>query len=168
MDISTNKKHPVRQEIEKNIGTFNITASVVEDTQTLAELKHVEGLVAFICTLEKDGHVIAQGRGSSVLNPSNRYISRAVHAAFNSSLSDAVIRATKVLDTLHPNPAAALEAPNGKEANAFEKATDKQRHYLSELIALNVQDEDEREKRQSQIADLTKSEASRMIESFRR
>ena len=172
MDINSNKKHPVRQEIERSIGTFNLTAEVKEDTQTLTEMKHVEGLVAFLCVLKKDGRVIAQGRGSTVINPANRYISRAVHSAFNSSLSDAVIRATKVLDTVHPNPetlrTGVSKNPTMGAQDAFEPATDKQRHYLAELIALNVDDENEREQRQAQIGELTKSEASRMIESFRR
>ncbi len=167
-DFRANKKHPVREEIDKSIGTFNLTATVAEDAQTLAEM-NIEGLVAFICTLKKDGRIIAQGRGSTVINPANRYISRAVHSAFNSSLSDAVIRATKVLDTVHPNPSASTaEYSKAKDADVFEPATDKQRHYLAELIALNVQDENERERRQSQLGELTKQEASRLIESFRR
>lgn len=169
MDINKNKKHPVRQEIERSIGTFSLSAEVREDTQTLTEMNHVEGLVAFICILKKDNCVISQGRGSAVLNSANRYISRAVHSAFNSAVADSVIRATRVLDTFHPNPSAATgEASKSNDTDVFEPATDKQRHYLAELIALNVHDEDEREKRQSQIGELTKSEASRMIESFRR
>lgn len=166
------KKNPIRKEMKKCLGVHNLTAEIEEDTQTLATMKHVEGIIGFICTLRKDGRVISQGRGTAVMNPATRYVSRAVHTAFNSALADAAIRATKVLGTfLNPEPSrtdtAVGEAYRAKEADVFELATDKQRDYLQQLIQINC-DEEERERRQSQLGELTKSEASRMIESFRR
>lgn len=171
MDTS-NKKSPIRKEIEKLLGVHALEATVEEDTQTLAAMKHVEGIVCFLCTLRKNGKVLAQGRGNAVMNPSGRWMNRAIHSAFNSALADSVIRATKVLGTLieseQERSGAIPQTYQPKEQDAFEPATDKQRHYLAELIALNVLDEDERERRQLQLSEITKSEASRMIESFRR
>lgn len=155
-------KHPAREAIEASLGHHTLTAVVEEDLQTLAAMKHVEGLVAFLCTLVKDGKVISQGRGSVVLGPNNRFIQRAIGSAFNSALADAAIRATKVLDTFRGKPVGEGE---GYEE---EKATDKQREYLRQLIHTNIEDEEERERWESQLSELTKSEASKAIENFKR
>ncbi|HWO07797.1 MAG TPA: hypothetical protein VNM40_04445 [Candidatus Paceibacterota bacterium] len=162
-----NPKHPAREEIAKCVGTHNLTAVVEEDMQTLTALRHVEGLVAFIVTLTKDGKAIAQGRGSAVLNPMNRFISRTVASAFNSAMADAAIRATRVLDTLRNKPEGdAIE--EAYKAVASEPATEKQKSYLRELVQINMTDEDERERVLASIDEVTKSEASRMIESYKR
>ncbi len=155
---------PVRELVQKCAGTYNLVAVVEEDVQTLTAMKHVEGLVAFMCTLLKDGRMIAQGRGSAIFNP--RFISRAVNMAFNSAISDSVIRATKVLDILR-NPDSA-NAPTSQRNETSERATEKQREYLAQLISINVTDDDERERWQSQLDELTKQEASKLIEQFRR
>ncbi len=172
MDIQ-DKKNPIRKEMDKCLGVHTLVAEITEDIQTLTAMKGIEGLVAFICTLKKDGRIIAQGRGNAVMNPATRYMSRAIYTAFNSAISDSVIRASKVLGTiLEPehsrNSAAVGEAYKAKDAEVFEFATEKQRNYLAELISLNVSDPEEQERRQSQLGELTKSEASQMIESFRR
>lgn len=161
-----NKKHPARAEIERCLGNHAITATVEEDMQTLGALKHLEGVVAFLVTLTKSGRVISQGRGSAVFSPQNRFISRTVACAFNSALSDAVIRATKVLDTFRDKPEGdAVEEAYRSDDSA--PATDKQRDYLRQLVQINC-DEDERERWESQLSEITKSEASKAIESFRR
>lgn len=151
---------PVRTEIESILGSHSLTAIIEEDLQTLATMKHVDGLVAFLCTLLKDGRVISQGRGSAVLGPSSKFIKRTVASAFNSALADASIRATKVLGT--------FLGTARDEQEAVEAATEKQRDYLRQLVHQNIEDDDERERWESQISELTKVEASRAIESFRR
>lgn len=156
---------PVRELVQKCAGTYNLVAVVEEDVQTLTAMKHIDGLVAFMCTLLKDGRMIAQGRGSAKFNP--RFISRAVNTAFNSAISDSVIRATKVLDTLR-NDAGIPDAYGANTAELSVPATDKQQEYLRQLIQINVEDDAERARRESQLSELTKQEASRMIESFRR
>lgn len=167
------KKHPVREEIAKCVGTYNITAVVEEDIQTQAIMKHIPGLISFLCTLLRDGKVIAQGYGSSILNSSNKFLLRAVSSAFNSALADATIRATKVLDTFR-NPdksavsAALDEAYEAKNRNEFMGITEKQKSYLSELIHSNITDEEELNRWQSQIDQLTKDEASEAIQSLKR
>ena len=152
---------PVRDEVEAILGSHVLTAVIEEDLQTLAAMKHVDGLIAFLCTLLKDGKVISQGRGSAVLGPNSKFIKRTVASAFNSALADASIRATKVLGTF-------LGTTHDAYEDAPDLATDKQREFLRQLVHQNIEDEDERERWESQISELTKSEASKAIESFRR
>lgn len=167
------KKHPIREEIAKCVGTYNLTAVVEEDFQTQATMKHIPGLISFLCTLLKDGKVIAQGYGSSILNSSNKFLRRAVSSAFNSALADATIRATKVLDTFR-NPddsaisAAIDEAYEERNRNEFIPITEKQKNYLFELIQTNVDDEEERHRWESQIDQFSKDEASEAIQNFKR
>jgi hypothetical protein len=168
------EKHPVREQVKKCLGSHNLTVTVEEDSQTLSAMNHVDGLLAFLCTLkDKSGRVLSQGRGSSVLNPTNRFIGRTVASALNSSLADAAIRATKVLGTFYSNMVAqdtnvALnEAYSTKErATAFELITEKQRQYLWSLIQVQVDDEVERDRWQEKITEMSKNEASEMIASF--
>ena len=164
--------HPVREELDKVIGTYNLIAVIKEDTATLATMSHIGGLIAFICSLSRDGKVISEGRGATVLGPNNKWLSRAVESAFNSALSDAVIRSTKVLGTFlsSTGSAVSLEAAYGEmEAQKnSEPSTEKQRNYLYQLITQNVDDEEEREQRLSQVDELSKQEACRMIEEFKR
>jgi hypothetical protein len=164
--------HPVREEMDKVIGQYNLTAVIREDTATLATMNHVGGLIAFICSLMKDGKVISEGRGATVLGPNNKWLTRAVESAFNSALSDAVIRSTKVLGTFlsSTGSAVSLESAYGEiEAQKnSEPSTEKQRNYLYQLITQNVDDEEEREQRLSQVDELSKQEACRMIEELKR
>ena len=44
------KKHPAREEIERCVGTYNLTAVIEEDIQTQAIMRHVPGLISFLCT----------------------------------------------------------------------------------------------------------------------
>lgn len=156
-----NPKHPAREEIAKCVGTHDLTVVVEEDMQTLTALRHVEGLVAFLVTLTKDGKPIAQGRGTAILNPMNRFISRTIASAFNSAIADAAIRATRVLDTFRDKP----EGENVGESPASVPASDKQRSYLSQLLQ-QLDDEEEREKWMANLDTLTKDEASEAISRF--
>ena len=153
------QENPVRELMQKCLGTHSLVAVVEEDMQTLTAMKDTEGLICFLCTLTKDGRVISQGRGTALLNPSGRFINRTVHSAFNSALADAVIRATKVLDTFRSNDAR-------ETAEASQPATDRQKTYLRELVSLKVDDESERERWESQLDALTKEEASSAIRRF--
>ena len=166
------KKHPAREEIERCVGTYNLTAVIEEDIQTQAIMK-IPGLISFLCTLLKDGRVIAQGYGSSILSSTNKFFQRAVSSAFNSSLADATIRATKVLDTFRNPDKSAIstaldEAYEAKSRNEFIGITEKQKNYLFELIQTNVTEEEERRRWESQIDQLSKDEASEAIQSFKR
>ncbi len=94
------KRHPVFQEIAKNLGVIHLTATVAEDTQTRNLLKF-PGVIAFICTLRKGSEIIGIGRGSTILNRMNKFIERTVRVAFNSAVIDSVMQSTKMLNTLN-------------------------------------------------------------------
>lgn len=162
--------HPVREEVDKLIGSYNLTAIVNQDNHTLETMGHIEGLISFLCVLKnnKDGRVLAEGRGSSVINQNNKYVSRAVHSAFNSSIVDAVMRSTKVLDTFRgPSKNEVEEAYKARDM-AEEGATEKQISYLRQLIQTNVEDDHDRDRWESQLADMSKRDAGQAIESFLR
>lgn len=160
-------KDTVQEEINKLLGTYQFSATFEEDTQTATTLKHIPGIVAFVCTLKKGDKIIGQGRGTTVINQVNRFIVRTINYAFNASLVDAVVRSTKILDVFRPDaqPHAWNGADNAPE-ESFVGITDKQKSYLLQLIQTNVTDEDEREGLVSQIDEFTKEEASQAIKRF--
>ena len=154
------KENPIRAEIEKCLGTHTIKAVIEEDMQTLNTMG-VDGLVSFLCTLTKDGRVLSQGRGNALIGPTNRFFQRSVACAFNSSIADAAIRASKVLDLVRD------KAEGEGMYEDSEPATEKQREYLRQLIQTKVTDGDERRRWESQLGELTKDAASEAIQSFK-
>jgi hypothetical protein len=154
-DISS-KDHPAQEEVRKFIGQYQLVAEVKEDTDTISLLS-VPGLVSFLCTLrDSEGRILSQGRGSAVLNPNNRFISKMVNLAFGSAFVDASVRCAKVLDTLRRNDHndTAIE----KENDNPELATEKQKNYLIRLLDNSGDDYEIDE-----INNLTKSEAAEKI-----
>ena len=91
----------------------------------------------------------------------NRFIVRNINFAFNASLVDAVVRSTKIQDVFRPD---AVPHP-WTDTGEADVATPKQVEYIRQLA--QVLDESSREHIESQLSELTKSEASKMIESFR-
>jgi hypothetical protein len=162
--------HPVREEMDKVIGSYQLEAEVKEDTETLSAMRNVGGMIAILCTLKRQGKIISIGRGATVLGPNNKWLTRAVESAFNSALSDAVIRSTKVLGTfLSPSGSAVSleEVYNTMEIQKnSEPATDKQISYLRQLIQTNVDDDQERDQWESQLHEMSKREACAAIEQF--
>ncbi|MEK7606273.1 MAG: hypothetical protein AAB458_01615 [Patescibacteria group bacterium] len=156
----------VRGEITKLLGTYQFSATFEEDTQTAATLKHIPGIIAFVCTIKKGDQVIGQGRGTSVINQNNRFIVRTIGYAFNASIVDAIVRSTKILDIFRPDAKPHSWGGADTPEDSFVGITDKQKSYLTELIQSNVADEDEREGWLSQLSELTKDEASQAIQRF--
>ncbi len=99
---SQERKHPVREEIERNVGIINLTAEIQEDKATLSTLKHIPGLISYICVLKNsaDGSIIGIGRGTSVINRLNKFFERTIRVAFNSAIIDSIMQSTKMLNTL--------------------------------------------------------------------
>lgn len=176
-DISS-PKHPVRAEITKHVGKYNLTATFKEDTATTSMFKHIPGLVAFVCTIEHNGDVVGIGRSNAVISETSKYFDRIIQGAWGYSLIDAVSKMTRTVDTLRTSPNKPLydyekeamidDAYKVKDSQGVEMITDKQKSYLLELIHTNITREDERTKRSSQIAEFTKEEASRAIQSFQK
>ena len=147
-------EHPARREVQKLVGEYTLHAIIEEDTQTLATFKHVPGMVAFLCTLTRDGDVIGQGRGTAAFSKTNKFIGRTVKMAFNGALIDAMIRSTRVLDTLDEST----------EPHEITPITDKQRSYLQTLITQRVTGEFELERWSARLGTMSRDEASAAIE----
>lgn len=151
------KKNPIRAAIEQCLGTHTITAVIEEDMQTITTMG-VDGLVSFLCTLSENGRILSQGRGSVVMSPTNRFIQKAIACAFNASVADAALRASRVLDMIRDKTGTV------EETNESEPATAKQLEYLRQLIQVNIGDAHERSRRMSQIDGFTKDQASAAIQ----
>lgn len=161
-------KHPVRTEIQKFLGSYQLGVEFQEDQETLTRFKHIPGVIALLCTLRKDGQVIGLGRGVAVVNRINRIVERTTSMAINGAFMSACNNATKVLDSLRLEPPIKElgQAYSAKEEPASDLATDKQKNYLRELILLNVEDSREQEQRIMQLDELTRSEASTLIQAY--
>jgi len=157
------ERHPVHQEVMKRVGTINLTATFTEDTPTEVILSHIPGVISFKCELRKDNQIIGVGRGSAVINRSNRYIEKTVRASVNSSLVDAIYHFIK-LDALHLN----TSSPSGIEGGYGEKesnlASDKQKKYLRELVQSKTNSLSDKFSWESKIESFTREEASVAIQ----
>src|SRR3989344_2836792 len=170
-----NADHPIRKEIRQLCGTYQFTATFSEDTAALAPFPHVPALIAVQCLLHKDGKPVGKGHGSAILTRINKSIERTAFICLNAAFLSATNNACKVLDSLRLDSMDERissgkmlgEAYRAKESDGSDPATDKQRDYLRQLVQINCDDE-ERERWESQLSEITKSEASKAIESFKR
>jgi len=182
--------HPVMDEINKCLGTYQLEVIVEEDNQTLTMFKHVPGLIAFIATIRSNGRIVGQGRGSACLSSTNRFIERAVHCAFNSAVVDSVMRSTKVLDVLLPKAVSVFQDtemrggdasytepypeqeryPARETYSAKEYApvgiSEKQKSFLLGLIK-KIRDKDEQNQWLERMDGMTTREASEAIQSLK-
>lgn len=171
----TNKNHPVREIIGRYTNSsINLTLSFEEDKETVAKLKN-DSIVAFTCVIRKGDRILGIGRGHSSLSPVNKYLERTVYTALNYSMIDSLSKATRVLDAFHigqdlplqsvvePVVSKGYEMKDSYNENAI---SDKQRFYLEELIKVNL-DGEERESAMKQLDDMSRQEASQMIQDFK-
>jgi hypothetical protein len=165
------KNHPVAEEVKRNCGTYEFSATFSQDTETLDMFRHIPGLIAFACTLKRGAQIIGYGRGTAVISRVNRFIDRTVRAAFSQSLVDAILKA-KLIDALHLVPTQQNgevkigEAYRSTEVEVDESISERQMHYLSELISLNVENDADREKWMASLSSMSKADASEAIQSF--
>lgn len=144
---------PIQEEIAKNINSFNLTVTTEQDFETMKLFKNINGFVAFKTTLSKDNQLLSIGYGSAVLNRLNKFVERTVLFAKNSSLIDAMVRSTKILDALSIMPNQKDTEDRDMEGQDFrtsytedmpQYASQKQRNFLSKLVA-NCGEEDKEE-----------------------
>lgn len=168
--------HPIKEEMRKHFGTYTLTATFEEDVQTAGTFKHISGYLPVLCTLRKDGTIIAVGRGASVLSQQNRSLTRAVGNAIGGSWLSAANGAMKVFDLIRTGELEHKPSVNQREDYPVipvidaepQLATDKQKSYLRELILLNVEDDTDRQTHIDQLNTLTKEEASQQIQMLAR
>lgn len=168
-----NIKHPVQEEIKKCIGTYNFTATISQDYQTLEKFRHVPGIISFICILKRDSEVIGEGRGVGVLSKINKYLERTVRYTANASFLDAVTRSLKMIDVINPSVNEEQEVNTATESVSnimvvenTVPITESQKKYLSGLIQSNIKDKEELYRWRNRMSRLTKDEASKAIQSF--
>lgn len=134
---------PIQEEITKNAGSFNLTIVTEQDFETMKLFKNIPGFVAFKTTLSKDNQLLSIGYGSAVLNRLNKFVERTVLFAKNSSLIDAMVRSTKILDALSIMPNQKDLEDKDLEGRDFQASytedlpqtcTEKQRNFLSKLV----------------------------------
>jgi len=169
----SDKRHPVYQEVQKNIGSFNFTAEIRQDTSTLNRFKHIPGLVAFIAILKRNGSTVGEGRGTAVINQKNPYIEKIIRYASNSALIDSFVKSVKALGTLQVETtsqqgvAIPIEELYPKDEQTTEMISGPQKKYLLELVHQNIRDEEKRCQWESNLEDFTKAEASKAIQDFK-
>ena len=166
MSDTNHDEHPARKEIERVVGTYQLTAEVKEDVDTLSTLGHIPGLIAFICDIKRNGELIGTGRGSAVLNGMQKFIARTVHFAFNSSVLNAIAQSTKAIDSMaNPHSDFGIEETE-PESVIRERISDKQRSFLTTLVRKNVHDESTLAWWMNQIDEMDSRQASDAIKSF--
>lgn len=174
-DISSSN-HPVRKEILKHVGKINLSVDFREDAETARMLK-IPGLICFISSIELDGKVVALGRSNAMVSETSKYFDTLIKSTRDYSLVDGIAKLVRVN---------ALRIGTGKQTYDYEKEavlddaykvrdqrdvgmiSEKQKKFLLELIHTNIQNEDERKLRESQIDEFTKEEASRAIQAFQK
>lgn len=156
--------HPVQDEVKKNLGTYTLTATFLEDTHTLQILKDFPNIAAFLCTLKCGDRVLSEGRGMAVISKSNKWFEKSLAMAKNQSLLDAVAKSTRLLDILPtnvgPRENTKVFFPNiYKEKETSDGITEKQKNYLLQLLRSNEASEEEIE----EVYTLSKEEAAEKI-----
>ena len=156
--------HPIKAEIQKNLGDFTFVARFEEDREAIAAFKN-EGLIAYRCILSTpDGRTLGIGHGLNVLSGQNKWLTKSVKWAHSGALISAVTNAVKFPDLSGaPTPDFGLNR-EGLESEFM--ATDKQKSYLTELIA-NMAGEDERDEMMNELSTMSKERASELIQQLK-
>ncbi len=174
--MNQNRKSPIDEEIEKNLGEFTLTVKTEIDKEALALFPHISNLIAFKTTLKQNGAVVGVGTGSAVLNAFNKFLGRTVRFALNASYVSSVVNSTKILDAMYIMPTIQKQKESeedleGRDKQAFfgeeelQIATDKQKNFLEKLINSNC-DLEEKEEFMSQLKSpyLSKFQCSELIQ----
>ena len=159
-----NDNHPVQEFIRQNLGTYNLTATFLEDTHTIETLK-IPGLAAFLCVLKCGEQILSEGRSLTIISEVNKWFERSLMYAKNQALMDSVAKGSRVLEMLplgefKPKQDAKTVFPNVyKERDFSSGITDKQKNYLLQLLRSNDASEEEI----GEVDGLSKEEAAEKI-----
>ena len=156
--------HPIKAEIQKNLGDFTFVARFEEDREAITAFKN-EGLIAYRCILSTpDGRTLGIGHGLNVLSGQNKWLTKSVKWAHSGALISAVTNAVKFPD-LSGTPTSDFGLNSAGLESEF-MATDKQKSYLTELIG-NMADEDERDEMMNELSTMSKERASELIQQLK-
>lgn len=169
---------------EKLASIYSLVATFIRDTDTLDSL-HVEGLVAYICTLTRNSEVVGQGRGAAELKMHGGDSNKTIKMAQKSAFVDACIRCTGLSDIFTSdledmNPSTIQEEKLVKSSvktydNIFPKdmkqaedepCTAKQKDLVTSLIYQRINSKSEQERWLKELETASKFDASEIISSF--
>ena len=163
----THINNVVRNEINKNIQTYNFSVEIAEDKEALQAFQNIPGVVAFIAKLRRGSQILGFGHGTAVINEFNKYYSKQIAFASNSALIDSVVKASKLIDILPTNFNAQQEpkeSPSSfyriEQEDNYEPASEKQKNYLLQLLKSNQASETEIEN----VYKISKKEAMKKIQ----
>lgn len=83
---------------EKLCSIYNLSATFEKDNETMLAFPSISGLIAYTCTLSRNGVVMGQGRGCSTLSKCDNDPNKAIKMAEKSSYISATIRTTGLSD----------------------------------------------------------------------
>jgi DNA uptake protein ComE-like DNA-binding protein len=134
----------VREEIKRNVQTYNFSVEIAEDEEALRAFQNIQGVVAFKATLRRNSQIYGFGYGMALINETNKYFSKQIAFASNSALIDSVVKASKLIDILPSNFNAQQEPkelPSSlykiEQTNNFQPASEKQIKFLERLLRDN-------------------------------
>ena len=155
----------VQDEIKKNVKTFNFSVEITEDKEALRAFENLP-VVAFKAILRKDSSILGFGYGMTIINETNKYFTKQIAFAANSSWIDSVVKASKLIDILpvnFNNQQESKESPDSyykiEQTNNFQPASEKQKNYLLQLLKENQASKQEIE----EVYTLSKKEAGEKI-----
>jgi len=168
---TTDRKHPIHEELNKVIGTHSFEATFAIDTEMMNKFKEaIPGIVGIICHLKRDGKIVSEGRGTAALSKLNRSVERTTNFVHRSAFLDAIMRYTRILDAIGTGNEIKQDGLINLEElfkdNEVIPASEKQKNYLLELIQTHIFGNEERNKWKEEIKGFSKEEASEAIQSF--
>ena len=162
---------------EKLCSIYNLSATFEKDAETMSSFS-IPGLIAYTCTLSRNGVIQGQGRGCSTLAKCEGDPNKAIKMAEKSSYISATIRTTGLSDIftqdLETMPVTTIiETPEQEEEarrpltvkDVRNVITEKQKVFLASLITEKVAAK-EKQKWLSVLPQLSRISASEMINSF--
>jgi len=160
---------------EKLANLYSLTATFDRDDKTLQSFSNIEGLIAYVGTLSRNGSVVGQGRGAALLSKNGGDVNKTIKMAQKSAYIDSVIRSTGLSDIftqdIEDMPSTVAEVKTEyfpkTEASGEEAMTEKQKNLLNELIVARIPSRSERDRWLQEIeSGMSKFDASEMISSF--
>lgn len=175
--IIKGKKSLSKGGAEKLSACYNYSAFFEQDTQTMTIFSNIKGLIAFVCTLYTGPEKVGQGRGSSTLTKNDEDPNKAIKMAQKSAYIDAVIRTSGLSDIftqdLETMPSEKIIDLSQSEEMVVEEnlpaqdpITCRQMDLCKRLLNETCDDGFKRQQAIEQLNDLTKVEASKLIQSL--
>ena len=164
---------------EKIGNAFGVVAVFERDNETMSAFAGVDGLIAYRCNLlnKKDGQIVAQGRGSSVLKEHEHNVNTTIKICQKRGYVDAILRFSNLSDMFYQDleDLHSIKGPEKEDKSIFfpknpaygnnEPASEKQRDLLDKLIKKRMRGP-ERTRWLSEAENASKFDASEMISSF--